>query len=167
MRSLRLASVLAAALVAAAPIASFAAAVHLRPPQTQPSETASQFYLRWRAAALNAKSIDEVTPFWTSDMIGEFNMEPDSAKAGTLPMIKRFYAMQIDVRVVKETATPTGATLALEALDREKKPIVASVDVVKENGAWKMTGAVEQWKAKDGDRPRAGAPDRALASRPS
>lgn len=143
MRSLRLASVLAVALVAASPIASFATA-----PQAQAAETASQFYLRWRAAALNAKSIDEITPFWTAEMAGEFSMEPDSAKAGTLPMMKRIYGMQTDVKVVKETATPAGATLLLEGLDRDKKPIVTSVDVVKENGAWKMTGAVEHWTPK-------------------
>lgn len=143
MRSLRLASVLAVALVAASQIAAAAAA-----PQTPAAETASQFYLRWRAAALNAKSIDEVTPFWTAEMVGEFGMEPDAARAGTLPMMKRFYAMQTDVRVVKETATPTGATLSLEGLDRDRKPIVASVDVVKENGAWKVSNAVEQWTPK-------------------
>jgi len=143
MRSLRLASVLAVALAAAGAIASAETA-----PQTPAAETASQFYLRWRAAALNAKSIDDVTVFWTTEMVGEFSMEPDSAKAGTLPMMKRFYAMQTDVKVVKETTTPAGATLSLEGLDRDKKPIVASVDVVKENGAWKVSNAVEQWTPK-------------------
>jgi hypothetical protein len=75
-------------------------------------------------------------------------MEPDSAKAGTLDMVKRVYGMQTDVKVVKETAGPNGATLSLEALDPDKKPVVSSVDIVRENGAWKMTGAVELWKPK-------------------
>jgi hypothetical protein len=56
--------------------------------------------------------------------------------------------MQTDVKVIKETATPNGATLSLEAVDRDRKPVISSVDIVKENGAWKTTAAVEQWKPK-------------------
>jgi hypothetical protein len=104
--------------------------------------------LRWRTTALNAKSIDEITAFWTADTRDQFNMEPESAKADTLAMAKRFLGMQTDVKVVKETPTPDGATLSLEGLDRDKKPIVSSVDIVKENGAWKMTPAVEHWHPK-------------------
>jgi hypothetical protein len=145
MPMLRSAFVLVALLVSAASTPPSAVA---SPPQTQTSETATQYYLRWRATALNAKSMADITPFLTADMVDQFNMEPEPAKAETLPMIKRFYAAQTDVKVVKETATPTGATLTLEAVDQDKKPVVSSVDVIKENGAWKMTGAVEQWKAK-------------------
>ena len=144
MRSLGCALFLAAALVSFASVPSAAG-----DPQTQTAaETATQFYLRWRSTALNAKSVDEITAFWTAEVRDEFNMEPDSAKADTLPMVKRVFAMQTDVRVVKEIATPSGATLSLEALDRDRKPIVTSVDVARENGAWKMTGAVERWKPK-------------------
>ena len=140
--SLMLASV---AGVSAAPPSSLAAA-----PQTQPqaSETATQFYLRWRSTALSAKSMDEIMPFWMAEIADQFSMEPDAVKADTLPMIKRLYGAQTDVKVMKETATPTGATLSLEGKDSEQKPIVSRVEIIKENGAWKMTGAVEQWKPK-------------------
>jgi hypothetical protein len=111
-------------------------------------ETAAQFYLRWRSAAVNAKSMADITPFWTAETVDEFNMEPESAKADTLPMIKRFFAEQTDVRVVKETPTPNGVTLALEGKDAGQKPVAATVDVVKEKGAWKMTAAVERWAPK-------------------
>jgi hypothetical protein len=143
MRSLGSAFFLTVVLVSAVPGPSPATAQ-----QKQATETATQFYLRWRSTALNAKSVDEITPFWTAEMKDEFNMEPDSAKAGTLDMVKRVYGMQTDVKVVKETARPNGATLSLEALDHDKKPVVSSVDIVRENGAWKMTGAVELWKPK-------------------
>jgi hypothetical protein len=108
----------------------------------------TQFYLRWRATALNAKSMGEITPFWTTETIDEFNMMPDSARAETLAMVKRIVSMQTDVKVIKETATPNGATLSLEAVDCDRKPVISSVDIVKENGAWKTTAAVEQWKPK-------------------
>jgi hypothetical protein len=116
--------------------------------QTPTGETAAQFYLRWRSTALNAKSADEVSPFWDADTLEQFNMQPQPARSETLAMLKRAYGRQSDVKVVKETATPTGVTLSLEALDPDGKPIVGSVDVVKEKGAWKITNAVERWKPK-------------------
>jgi len=143
MRSLGWALFLAVVVAVGAPNPSSATA-----PKKQTAETATQFYLRWRSTALNARSIDEITAFWTAETKDEFNMEPASARAETLAMAKRFLSMQTDVKVTKETATPNGATLSLEALDGNKKPIVSSVDIVKENGAWKMTAAVEQWKPK-------------------
>jgi hypothetical protein len=145
MRSLPCALFLTVVLVFAASVSWSAT-----PPKKQTAETATQFYLRWRTTALNAKSMGEITPFWTADTIEEFNMMPDSAaRAETLAMVKRFFSMQTDVTVIKETATPNGATLSLEALDRDRKPVISSVDIVKENGAWKITAAVEQWKPKD------------------
>jgi hypothetical protein len=117
-------------------------------PAARPAESATQFYLRWRTTALNAKSVDEITPFWTADTQHEFDMEPASAKAGTLDMVKRLYRAQTGVTVVKETPTSNGATLSLEGLDADKKPIAATVNVIKEGGAWKIDDAVEQWHPK-------------------
>ena len=117
-------------------------------PQKDTAETAAQFYLRWRATALNATSMGEITPFWTAETIDEFNMEPAPAKAGALAMVKRVVSMQSDVKVIAETPTPNGATLSVEGLDRDRKPVVCSVNIVKENGAWKIANAVEQWKPK-------------------
>jgi hypothetical protein len=143
MRLLRCALFLTASLVCAAPVPTSVTSAH-----EQTAETATQFYLRWRSTALNAKSINEITQFWTSETVDEFNMEPETAKADTLAMMKRLCGGQTDVKVVQETATPTGATLSLEGRDRDQKPIVSSVDIVKEKGAWKMTASVEQWKPK-------------------
>ena len=41
------------------------------------------------------------------------------------------------VKVVKETKTADGVTLSVEAIDSGKKA-TATVDIVKENGAWKL-----------------------------
>jgi hypothetical protein len=116
--------------------------------QAPAGETAAQFYLRWRSTALNAKSADEIAAFWNADTLEQFNMETLPERSETLAMVKRAYGRQSDVKVVKETATPNGARLSLEALDPDGKPLVGSADVVKENGAWKITNAVEQWKPK-------------------
>jgi hypothetical protein len=40
------------------------------------------------------------------------------------------------------------ATLSLEAVDPGKKPLVGTVNIVKEHGGWKITSAVERWKLK-------------------
>jgi hypothetical protein len=146
MRSLGCAFFLTVVVVFAVPVCLLATAQ-----EQHTTETATQFYLRWRSTALNAKSVDEITPFWTAEAKREFDMEPDSVKARTLDMVKRLYSKQTAVNVVKETATPDGVPLSLEALDPDKKPVVSSVDIVKETGAWKMTGAVEQWKQKGKD----------------
>jgi hypothetical protein len=143
MGLLRYVLILTAVLASAPPIVSSVAA-----PQKQTAETATQFYLRWRATALNAKSMDEIIPFWTGATVQQFNMGPASARADTLPMLKRFYATQANVKVVNETATATGATLSLEGVNSSGKPIVAIVPIAKEDGAWKVTGEVEHWKAK-------------------
>ena len=136
-------SVLLAVIVfmCAAPIYSSATAA-----EVQATETASAFYMRWRSTVLSAKSVDELATFLDADTLEQFKMEPEPAKSETLPMMKRLYQQKNDVRVVKETPTPHGATLSLEAVDSEKGPLVGTVDVVKENGAWKISNAVERWK---------------------
>jgi hypothetical protein len=118
--------------------------------QSSKPETASQYYLRFRTTALNAKSIDEITAFWSAALMHEFNLMPDADKPATLEMVKRIEAMTTDVKVVKETTTPAGATLTLEGIGPDKSPMVGSVDLVKENGAWKIAEQ-ETWRPKGAD----------------
>jgi hypothetical protein len=116
--------------------------------QIQATESATEFYMRWRSTVLSAKTVDALATFLDADTLEQLKMEPEPAKSETLPMMRRLYQQQNDVKVVKETTTPRGVTLSLEAVDSDKKPLVGTVDVVKENGAWKMTNAVERWKVK-------------------
>ena len=110
-------------------------------------ESGTEFYLRYRKTAIAAKSVDEILAFWSSELLHEFKMEPEDAKAGTLDMVKRVESSLADLRVVQETATPNGATLSLEAIGPDKKPRSGTIELVKENGAWKLVEA-EQWKPK-------------------
>lgn len=110
-------------------------------------ETPTQLYLRFRAATQTAKSMDEVTAFWSAGLIGEFNTMPEADKASTLEMIKRLESGITDLKVVGETPTPSGAQLALEGLGPDKKPMAGTVDLVKEQGSWKLVEA-EQWRPK-------------------
>jgi hypothetical protein len=119
-------------------------------PQPRPAapETAAQFYLRYRAAALTAMAMDDILSFWTADTVHQFNLEPESVRTQTLEMMKRLYGATTGVRVVTHTPTAAGETLALEGLDADHKPVVASVDIVKEGDAWKVGPAVERWQPK-------------------
>jgi hypothetical protein len=143
MPSVRSVLLVAVVFMCAAPIYSSATAAEI-----QSTESASEFYMRWRSTVLSAKTVDELATFFDADTLEQFEMEPEPAKSDTLPMMKRLYQQQNDVKVVKETTTPHGVTLSLEAVDSDKKPLVGTVNVVKENGAWKMTNAVERWKPK-------------------
>jgi len=112
--------------------------------QPAPTETATGFYLRFRQVAVAARSMDEITAFWSTPLLEDFQKEPEPIRAGALAMVKRMENSLTDVHVVKETLTPTGATLTLDAVGPDKKPLSGRVDLVKENGAWKLVEA-EQW----------------------
>jgi hypothetical protein len=120
-------------------------------PQAAPpagaAETATQVYLRFRAVAMNARSIDEITGFWGPDLMQQFNMMPDADKAGTVDVVKRMEKMLTDVKVIKEAPTKTGATLFLEATGPDKTAVIGTVDMVKQDGRWKLA-AQEKWQPK-------------------
>jgi len=102
--------------------------------------------------ALTAKTIDEVTAFWGADLMHEFSLMPDADKAATLDIVKRLEGRLTDVKVVDETATPAGATLSLEGVGPDKKPMRGTVDLVKEKGAWKLA-TQEEWSPKGAHAP--------------
>ena len=115
--------------------------------QPAPAESATAFYLRFRQVALTAKSMDEITAFWCTPLLEDFRKEPEPIRVRALEMIKRTENSLTDVRVLTETATPAGATITLDAVGPDKKPVTGRVDLVKENGAWKLVEA-EQWTPK-------------------
>jgi hypothetical protein len=50
-----------------------------------------------------------------------------------------------DVKITKEERTATGATLTVEALDSDKKKTGGTVELVKEQGEWKV--GKENWRS--------------------
>ena len=115
--------------------------------QAAPAESATDFYLRFRKVAVAAKSMDEITAFWCTPLLEDFQKEPEAIRAGALDMVKRMESSLSEVHVLKETATPTGATLTLEAVGGDRKPLSGRVNLVKEKGAWKFVEA-EEWTPK-------------------
>jgi len=108
-------------------------------------ETATQFYLRYRAMIPTASDVDQVLVLLSSDIAQEFKAAPPAERVG-LDDIKRMYGTFTAVKVVKEEATPNSATLSLEGFwTAENRQATGTVQVVKERGAWKAAG-LERWK---------------------
>ena len=114
-------------------------------PATAPTETPSQFYLRYRSAVLKATDLDQVLAFWRTEMVNEFKQAPPDQRAD-LDGIKRIYGMLSDVKVVTElVGTVGGATVTLEGTTPDQKKMAGTAYLVKENGAWKLFGQ-ESWR---------------------
>jgi hypothetical protein len=60
-------------------------------------------------------------------------------------MIKMMGALT-NVKITKEIKTATGATLTVNAIDSDKKPTVGTIEIVQENGKWKL--GKESWSSK-------------------
>lgn len=122
--------------------------VMLAPSLAQPAaaqtQTASQFYTAYRAAFDKAKKIEDLFPFMAKKNIDQVNATKPAERAQMFEMIKMMGAIT-NVKIVKETPSATGATLDVTALDPDKKPTKGTVDIVKEGGAWKLSG--ESWKS--------------------
>jgi hypothetical protein len=103
----------------------------------KPDQTASQFYLAYRAAFDKAKSIDELLPFMAKKNVDQVKATPADQRGKMFEMIKEMGALT-NVKVVKEVKSGDGATLTVEALGLDKAKTTVTVDIVKEGGAWKI-----------------------------
>jgi Protein of unknown function (DUF3828) len=124
------------------PIVLFATASVFAQAATQ---SASDFYLQYRKAFDSAKKIEDVVPFMSADTKKQIEATPAAERAQMFEMIKMMGALT-NVKIAKETPTATGATLTVNALDSDKKNTTGTIDIVKENGAWKI--GKESWSTK-------------------
>src|SRR5262245_47492806 len=108
------------------------------------TETASQFYMRYRAAFDKAKKIEDLTPFLSKKSLDMVMGTPAVGRGKFFEMMKMMGSIT-DVKIVKETKTAEGAMLAVEALDPDKKKTTGNVEVVKEGADWKLGN--ENWSS--------------------
>ena len=128
---------LAASLVASLMLVSLVAQ-----PAPAQTETASQFYMRYRAAFDKAKKIEDLTPFLSKKSIDMVNATPAAERPKFFEMMKMVGSLT-DVKILKETKTADGAVLAVEALGPDKQKTNGKVEVVKEGADWKLGN--ENW----------------------
>ena len=110
-----------------------------------PAPSASEFYMQYRKAFDAAKTVDEVLPLMASAMRKEIEATPAAERPQMFEMIKMMSTLT-NVRITKETPTAKGATLTVDAIDADKAKTTGIVEIVKENGAWKL--AKESWGSR-------------------
>ena len=107
----------------------------------QATQTATEFYQTYRKALAKAQKVEDVMPMMSASRRAEVEKTPAADRKMMFEMIKMMTEEQGDVKVVKETATPKGADLAVQS-----KNEAGTVTMVKEGGSWKVDK--ESWKGK-------------------
>ncbi len=111
---------------------------------TSAYKTAGEFYLAYRAAFVNAKTIDELTPWMSKMRRDQIGKETPADRKEMFDMIKMFDD-RTNIKVVKESSTATGAELQVEGISAESKAKGTGViTLVKEGTAWRVDR--ESWK---------------------
>ena len=109
------------------------------------TQTASEFYVKYRAAFDKAKTVDELVPLMSKERKAEIEKTPAAERAKMFEMIKMMSKMS-NMKVVKETKNEQGVMLSVEAVGEDRGKMTGQIQIVKEDGAWKMGG--ESWSSK-------------------
>ena len=102
----------------------------------QADQTASEFYVAYRAAFQKATKIEDVLPYMSKAMRGQVDQTPAAERPMLFGVIKKMDTYT-QVKVVKETKSAEGATLVVEGTSSGKNS-AGAVDVVMENGSCKL-----------------------------
>lgn len=111
---------------------------------TSTYKTGGEFYLAYRAAFVKATTIDELTPWMSKARRDQIAKETPADRQEMFDMIKMFDD-RTNIKVVKESATATGAELQVEGVSAESKAKGTGViTLVREGPAWRVDR--ESWK---------------------
>jgi hypothetical protein len=110
----------------------------------QPAQTASQFYMKYRAAFDKAKTVDDILPYMAKENRAQVEATPAADREKMFGMIKIMNTLT-GVKILKEERTADGATLTVEGVDADKKKSTGTVTVIKEAGEWKV--GKESWSS--------------------
>jgi hypothetical protein len=111
---------------------------------TSTYKTAGEYYLAYREAFVKAKTVDELAPWMSKTRRDQIAKETPADRKEMFEMIKMFDD-RTNIKVVKESATATGAELQVEGISAESKSKGTGViTLVKEGTAWRVDR--ESWK---------------------
>ena len=113
--------------------------------QAQTEQSATQFYMAYRAAFAKATKVEELLPFMSKARRAEIEKTPAGERSKMFAFIKEFDTYS-QIKVTKEAKSANGVTLSTEAIDGDKKPSTGTIDVVREDGGWKL--GKESWSTK-------------------
>jgi len=109
---------------------------------TPAAQTATQFYLEYRAAFDKATKLEDILPFMAAHKRKEAEAMPALVRDLGFPSMKAMNAVT-DVKILKEESAVDTATLTVEGVHSGKRR-TGSVTMVKESGGWKIGG--ESWR---------------------
>jgi len=113
--------------------------------EAQGEQSATQFYTAYRAAFAKATKIDELLPYMSKARKAEIEKTPAGERAKMFAFIKELDTVT-QIKVIKEAKTANGVTLSTEGIDGDKKKSTGTIDVIREDGAWKL--GKESWSTK-------------------
>ena len=111
----------------------------------QAGQTASDFYVKYRAAFDKAKAVEELLPYMSKEMKAKVEETPAGERPKMFEMIKMMSKMS-NMKVVKETKNEQGVMLTVEAVGEDRGKMTGQIQIVKEDGAWKI--GRESWSSK-------------------
>lgn len=117
--------------------------------QAPKAQTATQFYMAYRAAFDKATKIDDLFPYMAAKNLKEVQATPKADRDKMFGLMK-LMGSYTDLKVLKEEHTPDGgAVLAAEGMGAsfsdasKKEKQTGKITIVKEGGAWKL--GEEDW----------------------
>jgi hypothetical protein len=113
--------------------------------QAQGDQSATQFYLAYRAAFAKATKVDDLLPYMSKARRAEIEKTPAGERAKMFAFIKELDTVT-QIKVIKEAKSANGVTLSAEGVDGDKNKSTGTIDVVREDGAWKL--GKESWSTK-------------------
>jgi hypothetical protein len=111
--------------------------------RAQPAtQTATEFYMSYRAAFAKAKTIEQMLPLMSKEVRAQVEKTPAAERPKMFEFVKEMSAAMTNVKVVKETKSDAGVTLTVEGMDGKDK-MTGQIQILKEGDAWKM--GKESW----------------------
>lgn len=104
--------------------------------------SATSFYMQYRTAWNEAKSMDTVFPYLVKQVRTEYDATPQPQRQPMFDAMKTAGALR-DVKVVRETKKGDAFALDLTATTRDNKPAKGVAEIVIEDGAMKVKS--EHW----------------------
>jgi hypothetical protein len=118
--------------------------------QPKAPKTATEFYLQYRKVFDAATKVDDLLPYMAADRRKEIAQTPATERARMFEFVKMIGAVK-GLKILGETRTDDGATLAVEAVDLDRNPATGTITIVREDGAFKISR--ESWRSKVVSRP--------------
>ena len=109
--------------------------------QTNPSDPL-QFYKGYLAVLAKAKSLDELLPYYTRELVDSLRKMPAEMQANYIKM--NAHALT-DLKVTKQQVDSSKAVFEMSAKTADGRETTGSATLVKEDGAWKVED--ESWAA--------------------